>query len=252
MALSNTEHKEIDWEELNERFDFWNRSNDRAFKSDAQVARILRVLAGLGVPVEWVEHAREQRGIQRKRDRGFAPYNSRTGRRKRNKLIDGLIFGVSSRECNMCGYIKPLSEEHYFRKNAENHYRTASLHLIRCHGFQLACINCVIKNRVNSGIYRIGARAPHPDGYVYVCHPERRRRNPWIPEHIMVMENHIGRQLKKGECVHHKNGIRADNNLGNLELWATVHCSGQRPKDLVAFALEVLGTYQEDLESGLF
>lgn len=42
--------------------------------------------------------------------------------------------------------------------------------------------------------------------------------NKSIKEHIFIMETKIGRKLTKNEVVHHKNGIRDDNRIENLEL----------------------------------
>lgn len=66
-------------------------------------------------------------------------------------------------------------------------------------------------------------------------------------EHVVVMSRHIGRRLiPKVETVHHKNGIRDDNKLGNLELWRKRQPSGQRVKDLIIWAKDLLAQYGND------
>jgi hypothetical protein len=87
-------------------------------------------------------------------------------------------------------------------------------------------------------------RKMNEQGYVML-----RVQGGYRMEHRIIMEKHIGRSLLPGENVHHINGVRDDNRIENLELWASSQPSGQRASDLLAWGREVVSRY-EDLTAG--
>ena len=79
------------------------------------------------------------------------------------------------------------------------------------------------------------------DGHGYV----RQRVEPKVyrMEHIVQMEQKLGRELEPHENIHHINGNRQDNRIENLELWSTKQPKGQRVEDKVKWAREIIALY---------
>lgn len=68
------------------------------------------------------------------------------------------------------------------------------------------------------------------DGYIKVLQPDHPRCNcrGYVLQHRILMEAKIGRLLDPKEEVHHKNEIRHDNRMSNLQL-----CSGKKEHSLI-------------------
>lgn len=67
----------------------------------------------------------------------------------------------------------------------------------------------------------IGGRVYDQGGYIRIFHPKPHiflQNNKYVLEHILVMEEKLGRSLIPPEMVHHLNGIKDDNHPENLKL----------------------------------
>ena len=74
-----------------------------------------------------------------------------------------------------------------------------------------------------------GGKLPAGNGYIKVWQRghANAKKDGYILEHRLVMSNYLGRPLKKGEFIHHRNGNRKDNRIENLQLVTGVNHKGE-------------------------
>lgn len=88
--------------------------------------------------------------------------------------------------------------------------------------------------------HRPGVWRPSAEGYLYRFEDGEKQL-----QHRLVMEQHVGRPLWPDENVHHKNGVRDDNRIENLELWSMWQPAGQHVADKIAWARQILERYAD-------
>jgi Zn finger protein HypA/HybF involved in hydrogenase expression len=131
------------------------------------------------------------------------------------------------RTCLRCGQVKAVLES-----NIKQSIKTGTISGM--------CLKCSSRAQGKKFRFRKGplhhrwkGRRKTPLGYVLVYQPDDPRSyGGYVMEHRMVMESCLGRLLVPHETIHHKNGIRDDNRIENLELWSSVHPNGTRYNDL--------------------
>jgi len=135
----------------------------------------------------------------------------------------------SNEGCDKPAYTKGICRNCYRKWHYENHERDRRYP------------NGVSKERE----CEIGTIKETSGGYLRIKVSDERGNGDraWMKHHRYVMEEHLGRPLKPYENVHHISGDKKDNRIENLELWVSIHPSGQRPEDLVEFAKQILEQY---------
>lgn len=86
--------------------------------------------------------------------------------------------------------------------------------------------SCMVEYRVKNKLFVAeknaqwkGGRIIHKrTGYVHVLNRRENDSRKYIQEHVLVMEEEMGRRIEKDEIVHHINHIRTDNRIENLQL----------------------------------
>ena len=140
---------------------------------------------------------------------------------------------------NRYTYTNPITKEQiledYFKNNmtqtelAEKYGTTQKIvwRLFKTYGL----IARVAKKRnqydENNDMWKGGITNDHHGYTLNKCadHPRAKECGGYVPEHILVMEKHIGRYLNfngtsdpTSEVVHHMNEIKSDNRIENLQL----------------------------------
>lgn len=134
-----------------------------------------------------------------------------------------------------CIYVDPDTGEQCDRSTNTNTHCLGHADMVRANVPLVPLPRRVAQGHINQDGYR---RIKRDDEF-------NPNRHGYIMEHRYVMAKHIGRALYSNENVHHINGVKDDNRIENLELWVSTQPKGQRPEDLVAWAKEILETYED-------
>ena len=76
------------------------------------------------------------------------------------------------------------------------------------------CKSCITAMRNIAVARELGSVRLHSQSGYF----EEKTCDGWKRQHVVIYEKHIGRALAPGEVVHHRNEIKTDNSISNLQL----------------------------------
>lgn len=131
--------------------------------------------------------------------------------KKDNRCVDcGTLIWCVSKRCKPC-FIKG--------KTSRNKIKIADKRVTKETRKKMSNAHIREKNpRWKGGKFQTDAN------YIYLLNPNHPNCNNmgYVPEHRLIMENHLGRYLTPEELVHHLDGDRTNNKIENLHLFKSI------------------------------
>ncbi len=139
-----------------------------------------------------------------------------TGILPSNKAIQGVVRGVD---------LGLTNTNRYMPHNCIVCGRVRWVMMVRGQPENKQCVSCASRSRRGNraGAWK-GGKIKTRQGYTQILLPlddfffSMTNKDGYVMEHRLVMAKSLGRNLHRWEIVHHKNSVRSDNRLGNLQL----------------------------------
>lgn len=143
---------------------------------------------------------------------------------------------LTDRQFGRLTIIRPVWQDTNTRKNIKKWECQCE-----CGNILRTFTNALVSGKIRScGCLRYKGGKLNNYGYKSIYSRELRK---YVQEHRVLYEQHYGIKLQPHQTVHHKNGIRDDNRVENLELWDSRHPKGQLVSDKLTHYFDIVKEY---------